>query len=130
MLTRVMRRTAVVALAIVVGCNASGLCDGDVGPETLSVDASEYANLRDVSGVEVCIAPHDRDPSEDDAVCSPPGTPIVSYTTAESDYPVRLDYYVVLQTGESSFVIPENGGGTHEMQCVATTTNIILPSNR
>lgn len=123
----VVRRTAVVAIAIVTSCSASGVCSGDVGPETLTVDASAFADLPDVSGVEVCIAPADRHPSEEEAACSPPATPIVSYTTEASDYPAVLDYYVVLQTGDSDFVSPEEGRGSHEMQCAATTTNIVLP---
>ncbi len=130
MLKGTVKRAGIAALAVVAGCSGSTVCSGNVGPETLLVDASAFAEQPDVSDVEVCIVPDPSDSSEGSALCSPSGTPMVSYTIAESDYPAVVDYYVVLQTGPGSYVSPENGRGTHRMQCTATTTNIILPKGQ
>ncbi len=60
--------------------------------------------------VEVCVVPHDGD-RDLDAVSSAPGVATIWYTTPSHDYPSVFDYYVVVRTGESSFVIPEEGAG-------------------
>jgi hypothetical protein len=94
----------------------------------LSVDASSYADQADVTDVEVCIVPENGDRDEE-AVCSQRGTPNISYTTAKSEYPAVFTYYLLLEMGPSNSVIPENAGGSHQMQCVSTTTHIVLHSN-
>ncbi|HZD23773.1 MAG TPA: hypothetical protein VE569_10295 [Acidimicrobiia bacterium] len=110
-------------LAILAGCSSAAVCSGDVGPETLSVDASSYLDQPDVLDAEVCVVPDDW--NRDEAVCSPPGAATISYTTPRNDYPAVVAYYVAVRTGESSFVYPEDGGGTQRLQCTATTTNIL-----
>ncbi len=120
-----LSRSAIAGFALLAGCSSSAVCSGNVGPETLSVDASSYADQADVTDVEVCIVPENGERDEE-AVCSQRGTPTISYTTPKSDYPAVFTYYFSLEMGPGNWVIPEGAGGTHQMQCVATTTHIIL----
>lgn len=112
---------AVVAVAaLIASCSSASQCSGDVGPETLHVDASAFVD--EGSNILVCIVQQESRAE----YCGEEGTPWVSLT-ATSDYPVAWDYYVSLREG-NSFVFPERGGGTHHMKCEATTTNIVLPN--
>lgn len=120
-----LRRSAIAGLALLAGCSGSAVCSGSVGPETLSVDASSYAEQAGVSDVEVCIVPENGD-SDEGAICSQPGTATISYTTPRSDYPAVFTYYFSLRMGPNNWVFPEDAGGSHQMQCVPTTTHIVL----
>jgi hypothetical protein len=122
---RWIRSVAITAFAVLAGCTNSAICSGDVGPETLTVDASAFAEDPGVE-VEVCIVSGGDDPAGRQEFCSPPGTPEVSLTGLSGDYPATLEYYVDLRSGSNHF-FPGNGGGTVEMTCTATTTRVVLP---
>jgi hypothetical protein len=119
------RGLVTVTIAVLASCSSAAVCRGDVGPETLSVDASSYLDQPDVVDVEVCVVPDDRD--RDEAVCSPHGAAAISYTTPSGDYPAIFAYYVIVRTGGSSLVVPEDGEGIQRLHCTTTTTNINLP---
>lgn len=126
MSVRFLRRAAVAAVAVLVGCSGPAVCSGDAGPETLEVDASAFTDVSGVPEVEVCIVVDAEYSMGRQEFCSPADVPMVGLTLDSSDYPKVLDYYVDLLSG-SSHVFPENGSGTFEMTCTATTTRIVLP---
>ena len=107
---------ALAMFALVVGCSAADICSGDVGPETLRVDASAFDDGESI--IEVCVRFHN------EPHCAPEGTPEVSITF-HNDYPKVMNYFVSLRQ-DAAFTFPEGGGGTHRMECRATTTNIVL----
>lgn len=110
---------ALVGLTLLTGCSSPELCRGEVGPETVVIDAEAFAG----DGIQVCFTIADR-PEE---FCSEPGTPKVSWT-AHSDYPLEVPYFVRITTSVGE-TYPEGGSGTHQMSCTQTTTEIILPTN-
>jgi hypothetical protein len=116
----------VAAIAALVGCSGPAVCTGDVGPETLEVDASALVGESGVPEVEVCIVVNAEYEMGRQEFCSPPEVPMVGLTVGPDDYPKVLGYYVDLLSG-SSHVFPENGSGTFEMTCTATTNRIVLP---
>ena len=110
-----------VSLTLLTGCSSPELCRGEVGPETVVIDAEAFAGAG--ADIQVCFTIADR-PEE---FCSEPGTPKVSWT-AHSDYPLEVPYFVRITTGVGE-TYPEAGSGTHHMTCTQTTTEITLPTN-
>ncbi len=106
-------------LVVLAGCSSPELCRGEVGPETVVIDAEAFAD----DGIEVCFTIADRP----EAFCSELGTAKVSWT-AHSDYPRDVPYFVRITTSVGE-TYPEGGSGTHQMTCTQTTTEVILPTN-
>lgn len=122
------KRGVIVALAVLIGCSNAAVCEGEVGPEILHIDASVFAAQPEVLNIEVCVVPGGGDPDAN-SLCGETGSSEVSYT-AHNDYPKVVDYYVVYQDGAGSHVVPADGGGTHRMSCEPTATHFILPSGQ
>jgi len=108
-----------VGLVLLAGCSSPELCRGEVGPETVVIDAEAFAD----DGIQVCFTISGRP----EAFCSEAGTPKVSWT-AHSDYPLEVPYFVRITTSVGE-TYPEGGSGTHQMTCTQTTTEVILPTN-
>jgi hypothetical protein len=109
----------IVVLVLLSGCSSPELCRGEVGPETVVIDAEAFAN----DGIQVCFTIADGP----ETYCSESGTPKVSWT-ARSDYPQDVPYFVRITTSVGE-TFPEGGSGTHRMTCTQTTTEIILPTD-
>jgi hypothetical protein len=123
-LNRIVRAALVVTLSTLVGCGEAAACGDDSGPETLQVDASALA--AEWSNVVVCLVPETPD-SPPEELCSQEGSPIISYTS-HGEYPAVIRYYVQYQPVPGSYVSPRIGG-THRMECVATTSEIFLTND-
>ena len=111
----------IVGLVLLTGCSGPELCRGEVGPETVIIDADAFANTG--PDIEVCFTIADGP----ETYCSEPGISRVSWT-AHSDYPQDVPYFVRITTGAGE-TYPEGGSGTHQMTCAQTTTNIVLTNN-
>ena len=113
--------SALAVLVLLTACSNPELCRGDVGSETVLIDA-EALELAG-SEIQVCFTIADGP----EIYCSEPGTPRVSWA-AHADDPQEVPYFVRITTGVGE-TYPEGGSGTHLMICTQTTTEIILPTN-
>lgn len=82
----------VVGFVLLTGCSSPELCRGEVGPETVVIDADAFADAG--PDIEVCFTIADGP----ETYCSEPGTSRVSWT-AHSDYPREVPYFVRITTG-------------------------------
>ncbi len=105
-------------VALLAACSSTSICSGEVGPETVHVDASAWVD--EETTIVVCLM----EQATGAEYCGQEGSPTVS-VVASNDYQVEWNYYVTFRQG-NTHVVPSAAGGTHSMKCEATTTNIVL----